>query len=234
MLRFAYNWLFYVPLLLLSSAVLAVVCVVVALFSQRIASRVIAKAWARLNFISAGATIEVRGLEHIQPRQTYVVVANHYSQFDILALYGWLPLDLKWVMKKELRRVPFIGFSCAAMGHVFIDRANKQAAKASLQALKSSLPADVSVLFFPEGTRGNGQALLPFKRGAFTTAKVLNKAILPISIKGTEKVLPNGTVALKSGHVEIVIHPEISREAVAETDEAQLLAMAQAKIQEVL
>ena len=86
-------------------------------------------------------------------KQSYVIVSNHQSQYDILLMYGWLGTDFRWVMKKELRRVPVLGLACEKLGHIYVDRSDSAAAVASLNAARKKLVNGTSVVFFPEGTR---------------------------------------------------------------------------------
>jgi 1-acyl-sn-glycerol-3-phosphate acyltransferase len=104
--------------------------------------------------------------------------------------------------------------ACAAMGHIFIDRGNRGEALGALETFKATMEPGTSVMFFPEGTRSDGKTLLPFKKGAFLMAKDLDLPILPITILGTEKVLPNGSVKLTLGRAEIIYHPPIEIEQV--------------------
>ena len=204
-----YKWLIYGPLLAVSTIIGACLVVLVCRFSPRLASCYIVKAWARFNIYATPANIEVLGKENFDPRSSYVVVANHISQFDIFALYGWLNLDLKWVMKEELRKVPFLGFAAAALGHVFINRRNPNAAIESLKRIKDDLPPGTSLMIFPEGTRKNQGGLGNFKKGAFMMARDLNLPILPITLIGTDKILPPGSIDLFPGKAIIYIHPPI-------------------------
>ncbi len=204
-----YKWLIYGPLLAVSTVVGAILVVLVCLFNPRIASRRIARSWARFNICTVPASIKVLGKENFNSQSSYVVVANHISQFDIFALYGWLNLDLKWVMKEELRKVPFLGFAAAAMGHVFINRRNPNAAIERLKRIKNELPPGTSLVIFPEGTRKNEGGLGNFKKGAFMMAKDLGLPILPITIAGTDKILPPGSIDLFPGKAFIHIHPPI-------------------------
>ncbi len=204
-----YKWLVYGPLLAVSTVIGACLVVLVCRFSPRLASCIIVKLWARFNVYATPANIEVQGKEHFNPESCYVVVANHISQFDILALYGWLNLDLKWVMKEELRKVPFLGFAAAALGHVFINRRNPNASIEKLKRIKHDLPPGTSLMIFPEGTRKNQGGLGDFKKGAFMMAKDLNLPILPITLVGTDKILPPGSIDLFPGKACIRIHAPI-------------------------
>jgi 1-acyl-sn-glycerol-3-phosphate acyltransferase len=180
------------------------------------------------------AQVRVHGLEHLQEGQSYVVVANHLSQFDILALYGWLDLDLKWVMKKELRKVPVLGAACAAMGHVFIDRKDTEQAVNTLKEARARLHDGTSVLFFPEGTRSPDGRMSPFKKGAFMMAKDIELPILPLTLIGTEKVLPNGGFDLLPGTIDLVIHAPISAQDVKSASAMALRLESQNRIASAL
>lgn len=204
-----YKWLIYGPLLAVSTVLGAILVVLVCLVNPRLASRWFARSWARFNVCIVPASIKVLGQENFDPQSSYVVVANHISQFDILALYGWLNLDLKWVMKEELRKVPFLGFAAGAMGHVFINRRNPNAAIERLKRIKDELPPGTSLVIFPEGTRKNEGGLGNFKKGAFMMAKDLGLPVLPITITGTDKILPPGSIDLFPGKAFIHIHPPI-------------------------
>jgi len=78
-------------------------------------------------------TVKISGLENLNQRQSYVVVCNHQSMFDIFVVYGWFPFLFKWMMKAELRQIPLVGKACEAAGHIFINRSNPITAKHSLE-----------------------------------------------------------------------------------------------------
>ena len=226
-----YTWLVYLPVFGILTAILATLCILVCLFSQRLGSRYVARTWARWCYKLSLSTIAMVGEEHINPRQSYVVIANHMSVVDIFVLYGFVHLDLKWVMKKELRKVPFLGWATAAMGHIFMDRGNRQKAFETLMAIKDTLPDETSILFFPEGTRSDKGVMKRFKRGAFTTARALELPILPITINDSEKIVPNKTIALNPGVTELIIHAPIPVEKVLSMGELELTEYAQSIVQ---
>ena len=149
-----YKWIIYIPFFGLSTAVMGSLALILnPILGPKISSALAGVWWARVNSFMAPMSVTVRGRENIDPQQSYVVVANHQSQFDIFVLYGWLGVDFKWVMKMELRKAPFLGPACHSLGHIFIDRSNPKAAIASLQEAKRKIANGTSVLFFPEGTR---------------------------------------------------------------------------------
>lgn len=205
-----YKWLVFLPCAALSTLFIGIAAVVLAsVISPKAASMICGPAWARLNACLTPMLVSVEGRENIDGSQSYVIVANHQSQFDILVLYGWLGLDIRWVMKQELRKVPALGIASEKIGHIFIDRSDREAAIASLQEAKQKIMNGTSVLFFPEGTRSLTGELGEFKKGAFVMALDLGLPILPITISGTVKILPPTTLNLFPGRAKMTIHPPV-------------------------
>ena len=172
-----YKWLFFIPILAVSTCVFGLLAVVLCLFMDpKIVGQLTGVPWARINSFVTPMRVRVRGRENVNPTQSYVVCANHQSQYDIFVLYGQLGIDFKWVMKAELRKVPFLGVACAKLGHIFIDRSDTEKAVASINAAREKIVNGTSVLFFPEGTRSKDGRLLRFKKGAFSFALDLGPA----------------------------------------------------------
>ena len=205
-----YAWLIFLPLVALLTVVFSTLTILSAwLVSPHFASRVFATTWARIVSFLTPMRVIVEGSEHAQRNRSYVVASNHQSMFDILVIYGWLKLDLKWVMKAELRKIPAIGIGCEKAGHIFVERRNpKQAAQAITDALER-LGDGIGVLFFPEGTRSPDGRLLPFKKGAFRTAIDQQLPLLPVTVIGTRDILPARTLHIFPGTARMVIHPPI-------------------------
>jgi 1-acyl-sn-glycerol-3-phosphate acyltransferase len=208
-----YAWLVFLPLVVLLTLLFSTLTVIFAtLVNPNWASRVFAVTWAKCCAVLTPVRVTVDGGENAQREQSYVVVSNHQSQFDILLLYGWLELDLKWVMKKELRKLPGIGIGCEKAGHIFVDRGKpKQAARVIREALER-LGQGTGILFFPEGTRSLDGHLLKFKTGAFRLSAEQGLPILPVTLVGTRDVLPAKSLHLFPGSIRMVIHPAIDPE----------------------
>jgi len=208
-----YTWLVFVPILGISTAFFGIGTVILLFFLKpRIVSILCGKYWARVNSFFAPMQVKVIGRGNVDPRQSYVIVSNHQSQFDIFVLYGWLDIDFKWVMKQELRKVPALGIACERLGHIYVDRFNREAALSSINAAKQRIVDGTSVLFFPEGTRSRESRLRSFKKGAFRMALDLQLPILPITIQGTSDILPSDTTNLYPGRARMIIHPPIAIE----------------------
>ena len=201
-------WLAFFPFLVCTTLFWGIMAVLCSVVSQRVSFHC-GTAWSwclcRANFTS----VRITGRRHARKNQSYVIMSNHQSHFDILAFYGHWGRQFRWVMKQELRKVPGLGWGCAAVGHIFIDRSDHARAIASLEAAKARLHDGVSVMFFPEGTRSPDGRLRAFKKGGFMMALEMGLPILPVSISGTRHVLPGKTMRLLPGRVAIRIHEPI-------------------------
>ena len=205
-----YKWLVMIPVLGISTFVCGMSVVALVWFvPPAILARFFARSWARINSWLTPMWVKVEGRYHIDPAQSYVIVCNHQSQYDIFVLYGWLDIDFKWVMKQELRNIPVIGIACDKLGHIYVDRSNREAALKSIEAAKSRITGGTSVLFFPEGTRSRDGRLRAFKKGAFHFALDLQLPLLPITINGTRQILPSDTLDLFPGRATMTIHAPI-------------------------
>lgn len=218
-----YKWLVVIPVLGLSTLIFGTLVIILSLLGfPELASRLCGTSWARLNLAVSMIKVEVEGQEKIDPQHSYIVVANHQSLIDIYLLYGCAGLEIKWVMKRELRSVPVIGLACQVMGHIYIDRSDSEAAIASINRARSRIRDGVSVVFFPEGTRSRSGELLPFKKGAFRLAQELGLPILPVSIHNTNKVLPSDTMDLRPGKAKLRFHEPIDSRQLTGEDAADL------------
>jgi len=206
-----YKWLFFIPFLAINTVLFGIVAVLVSSFlNQRIGSYFGGVLWSRLNAFLTPMIVQVKGKENIKKEISYVVISNHQSYYDIFLIYGWLGIDIKWVMKKELAKIPGLGIGSKKVGHIFLDRSNKRIALESLNEAKTKLIKGTSVVIFPEGTRSKTGQISQFKRGAFKLALDLGLPILPLTISGTKNILPSGTIDLLPGKVSMMVHEPIN------------------------
>jgi len=206
-----YKWFIYIPFFCLSTILFGSIAVILAFIANdRIASFAGGVLWARINSWMTPIFIKVSGRENIDIKQSYVVIANHQSAFDIFVLYGFLNIDFKWVIKQEARKLPGIGIGCEKVGHIFIDRTDHDSAIKSLNEAKNKIVNGTSIIFFPEGTRSFDGVVRHFKKGAFKMALELDLPILPVTIIGTKEILPNKTLDLFPGKVLMRIHEPIA------------------------
>lgn len=166
--------------------------------------------WAWALCRTNGTKVVVRGRRKADPKQSYIIMCNHQSHFDILAIYGHLWRQFRWVMKQELRKVPVLGWACDEIGHIYIDRSDREKAIASLRQAQERLEPGVSIIFFPEGSRSRDGRLGEFKKGGFIMALEMGLPILPVTVSGSGKVLPSKSMALRrGGRIDVQVHDPI-------------------------
>lgn len=229
-----YKYLLFFPLLGIITTVIFITLLPIILFGSDRAIQRVGIIWAKCNSYVTPMFVKVFQAENADPTRSYVIVANHQSQYDIFAVYGWLPLDFRWVMKQELRPVPIIGYFCYRAGHVYIDRSNSKGAIESINNARKRIKGGTSIFFFPEGTRGEGGILLPFKKGAFKFAVDMQLPVLPVSIIGTAEILPSNTISLFPGCARLVIHEPIEITGYTEQNIENLMERARVSIQKGL
>ena len=205
-----YKYLVFVPLLVLSTCFfVGLGVVIIFLFDDYAANRIAGVWWSRFNSFITPMRVRVTGRENVDRNQSYVVVSNHQSSYDIFVLFGWLGVDLKWVIKTELRKYPVFGYATEKGGNIIIDRSNPQEAYRSLQKARQKIAGGTSIIMLPEGTRSRTGELGEFKKGAFFLARDLDLPILPVTITGTREILPPKTLDLFPGRASMRIHAPV-------------------------
>jgi 1-acyl-sn-glycerol-3-phosphate acyltransferase len=157
--------------------------------------------WLRLS----GARVVVRGREHLDPKQSYVFVINHRSYLDTATAFCYLGRRVGILAKKELLKVPILGFGMGFVNIMAIDRSNRQRAIETVQAATERLRSGISFAVFAEGTRARPGQFLPFKKGAFYMAKEAGVPIVPVAMKNTDVLMGKGTGEARPGTIEMVI-----------------------------
>jgi len=135
--------------------------------------------------------MSISGLENIDRKKTYVIVANHQSLADIIVLYQ-IKTQFKWVAKESLFKLPFVGWCLSLTKHIKLERGDFSSIKKIYHEAAQWLRADMSVLFFPEGTRSETNEMNEFQNGAFKLAIKEKKPVLPIRLTGTRDAIPKG------------------------------------------
>lgn len=187
-----YQYLIAFPLIIVVTLFTAIFTILCFPWKNGKAPRAVQVFWSRSVLWLLLIPIKVTGQENVDPKQSYVFVANHQSFLDVFAVYGWLPNNFKWLMKKEIRKVPFVGTACAVAGHIFVDRSNPRAALQSMDHIKKELVDGISTVIFPEGTRTKTGEMGRFKQGAFKIAMDMGLPVVPLSLSGFFKAMPSG------------------------------------------
>ena len=192
-----YQYLIGFPLIVVVTLFTALLTIICFPWRNGRLPRTVQVFWSRSVLWLLLVPIKVTGRENVDPNQSYVFVANHQSFLDVFAVYGWLPNNFKWLMKKELRKIPFVGTACAVAGHIFVDRSNPRAAMESLTYIKAQLHDGISTVIFPEGTRTRTGEMGRFKQGAFKIAMDMDLPVVPISLSGFFDAMPRNKFYVK-------------------------------------
>ncbi len=170
--------------------------------------------WSKVAAWLADMRIDVSGAEHIDPGETYVVMSNHQSNYDIFTMYYAYPSTLRMVAKIEMRTIPLLGRAMEAAEFIFVDRRDNQRARESLAIARDLMQSGVSVWIAPEGTRSKTGHLGAFKKGGFMLALQAGVRILPATIQGTRHVQPIKQLAVhRRQEVSITFHPPVDAPA---------------------
>lgn len=190
-----------------------------------------ANAWLRLS----GVNVRVRGLELLDPRQTYVFVANHRSYLDTATLFVYTGRRIGLLAKKELLKVPILGVGMGFVNVMAIDRSNRERALQTADAAAKRIQSGVSFGVFVEGTRAKPGELLPFKKGAFYMAKQAGVPVVPVAIKNSDVLMGKGTGEARGGTIDMVIMPPVSTEGVeSDQDMVNLISKIRTSISQEL
>jgi len=218
--KLIYQLLIALPILVVATILCALITIICLPWKDSWWLHEIQAVWARMYCWLFFIPVTVRGKENIRPGQSYVFVANHQSYFDTFVIYGWLPVVFKWLMKKEISRIPLVGIACKAAGHIAIYRSHVRTANESLQAVKEQLKNGVSTVIFPEGTRTLDGEVGKFKRGAFQIAWEVNLPVIPIRLDGCYQVMNRKAKMVSRYPVTMTILPEIDLHQYATMEEA--------------
>lgn len=165
--------------------------------------------WAKLFCWMTFVRVTVRGRENIDKHTSYVFVANHQGAYDIFSIYGWINHNFRWMMKKSLERIPFVGYSCRVSGQIFVDRSTPSALRQTMEKAEKQLSGGMSLVVFPEGERTLTGRMGTFKRGAYTLAMGFDMPVAPITIDGAYKVMPRTAKLPRPGHIILTFHKPI-------------------------
>lgn len=189
--------------------------------------------WIRGTLKIFRVTLKVSGRENIDPNRPYVVMANHRSQLDPVAMgVASLPRITRWVAKQELRRVPILGKALELSGQIFIDRGNRASAVSTLSAHFGD--RDALICFFPEGHRSSTREMLPFKKGAAAFAITSKMWVLPLAVSGSDRCIPNHSVISTPGTIHVVFGQPIDTTGMTEDDRERLTELAREQVEAMI
>lgn len=209
----------------LSTAFWATVSVTASLFSGsgRI-QHFCMKRWSRDNLWLSRARVEIEGMEHLDHSRPQIFAANHSGLHDILSLAAHLPIQFRWVAKKSLFNVPFMGWHMTRSGYIPIDRDNPREAAKSIVEAARIIRGGINAIAFPEGTRSRTGDLGKFRSGAFALALRTGVPLVPISLEGSYRVIMPKTLQVNPGTIiRIKIDRPIDLSSYAHGDKHRLM-----------
>jgi 1-acyl-sn-glycerol-3-phosphate acyltransferase len=208
-------------LIVLYTLILGPLSIVMALLARKgWPMDVLGRIWCRWIVKTCGIDIEVRGLEHLDRSRCYVLISNHLSNFDIWCTVAALPVNIRFVAKKELLRIPVFGQALQLSDHIVIDRGRPEEAVAIINRRASGTFGEgFCILFYGEGTRSRDGKVGPFKKGGVVLAIKADLPIVPVAVSGTRKFMPKGAVFVRpGGKVRIVLDRPIETTGIAIED----------------
>ena len=184
---------------------------------------------ARLCILAAGwiggIRVEVTGKEHMAGSRPYLFLSNHRTNLDGPILVHTTQRDCRAIIKKEIMRIPILGWVLRIVDFVPVDRRDPIRARASVERAAQLLKSGLSFFAFPEGTRSRDGSLGPFKKGVFVMAIQSGVPVLPISIRNSEDIQPPGSYGIRPGRVEVIFHEPIETAQMQLEDRDRLLEL---------
>ncbi|ETC85421.1 lysophospholipid acyltransferase family protein [Xanthomonas hortorum] len=191
--------------------------------------------WSPVLFRGAGAQVIVEGRERVDWSKNYLFVSNHQSVIDICALFYALPVPLRFLLKDEMLKVPFVNWFARGTGMLFLDRDSRRAGAMVRRQAAALLREGKQLCLFPEGTRSRSGALLPFKAGLLQAALDAGVAVVPVALDGCGKVLPvEGMFRVRPGIIRVRIGDPIPVTGPDAPDRQQLTEQAHAAVAAML
>lgn len=165
----------------------------------------VAHLWAKILLLLSDTKVKVIGEENLLHGKPQILMANHQSDFDILISLAYIPIQFRWIAKKELFTIPIFGAAMRSAGYIEIDRSNREKAIQSIDEAALRIRSGKSIMTFPEGTRSREGEIKAFKQGSFHLAIKSGVPIVPVSIIGSGQIMPKRSLRIKPGQIKIVI-----------------------------
>ncbi len=218
-----YHTLKFWTLIISLSFTLGIAAVIARVFdSSGDSSHNIARLWCRLLCKWNGVKVEITGLEHMLTDQPQIFVSNHQGYFDIFALSAYLPVQIRWVAKSSLFKIPFMGWAMTAAGYIPVTRTDRKKSYQAFIKTVEKVKEGCSIIIFPEGTRSEDGKLGEFKKGSNLIASRSNSPMVPVTIIGSGTIIKKGSAIINPGSVKIILSPPV-RKHLEEKDDGKIL-----------
>lgn len=196
----------------------------ISLFSQTgRAPYTLGRLWAWLIMKTNGVKVQIRGLEKIKEKCSYVFISNHSSNLDPLAVACKLSNPLRFIGKQSLEKIPLFGWAARRAKVIFIDRSDSPKSIARINQTIQELKDGISAYFFAEGTRNVGGKLQAFKKGGVVLALKAKLPIVPITILDSHKLFPKRALRIKPGVMKVIVDEPIDTSTYSEEDKEKVL-----------
>ena len=190
--------------------------------------------WARSIVRAAGIDLKARNLELLDSNQRYILVANHYSYFDIPCIFAAIPQPIRFMAKVSLFKIPIFGWALSRAGFIPIDRKNRRTAVKSFDLAAERIRKGNTIVVFPEEGRSRERAMRAFQRGGFLLALKSELPIVPVAIDGTFDVFSARAKRITAGPVTITVTPPIETAGLSVRDKQKLATESRNRIQMIL
>jgi 1-acyl-sn-glycerol-3-phosphate acyltransferase len=181
--------------------------------------------WAKGVLYVCGVKVHVKGLENVESRIPRIYLTNHQSAFDIFALLAFLPVHFKFMLKKQLMKIPLFGVAMRRAGYIGIDRDDPRKAAKSMRDAAERIKNGASVVIFPEGTRSMDGEIQDFRPGAFHLALKAGCDVVPITMNGSYRIMPKKSFRINKGSFAMRIGNPIPAKEYSKKDMVKLMGL---------
>lgn len=211
------NALWRDPVMILFTGIMSVLSVVFSLIDKSGKGQDwCSRSWSRALFRIAGVRLTASGLEKLEQGRGYVFISNHISIFDICAILAYVPFKFRFVAKLSLFRIPFLGWHMKRIGYIPVDYRSPRKVLKSYEKAAEQIKNGVSIVIYPEGGRTDDGVMSEFKRGAFMLPRHARAPIVPVTVIGSHLRLKRGSILVRPGKMEMVLHDPIPWETYRE------------------
>ena len=167
----------------------------------------------------AGVKVETEGREELERSRSYIFMCNHISNLDAPIVVPVLPGRTSILVKKELFRIPILGWAMRMASLVPVDRSDRDSAISSIEKAAKVMKSGLHMMIYPEGTRSTDGGLLPFKKGPFHLALNTGVPVVPVTILGSLEMMPKGKTRIRAGIARVIFHQPIDPARFKDRDE---------------
>lgn len=215
-LIFIYECVIFLPIFVISTIVLTLSSIIgCKIGNYEFWSHYPGVVWSKLSLAAALCRVEVEGREKIDPKQSYIFVANHQGSTDIVLIFGYLGQPFRWILRNGIKKVPVLGSFCENSKQIFVDESGANGIIHTVRQAVNVLKSGKSIVIFPEGTRCKDGHLHQFKKGGFAIAAMTKHPVVPVTIVNSFQTMPKGTFIPRPHKMKLIIHdplPAVTRE----------------------